>query len=333
MVSSEPNQAIVEAETIWVTALKEYPTTQRLELVKRDEQWHITPLPVDVTVPPDQFFRRGVVAWGVQERRRDTNEITAFGDVQDRPELQVLSSRLVEVNGRYSVVGELINTDADPADVTVTAILYDAQGNILTSYNAQTVMVHKLFPKEVTPFRVDFEGVAGAVLSDTVTAGDFRPEAYSPVNFQSPVASFQVYAKAVVTGRDLYRDVSVQDLHVGANAQGESNVAGRLLNVGTLEAVIPHVLVTYYDAQNRVVWVDQTFIENAIRPQRTQPFSIRIPAPRDVRTVLDTGEMFPHALDAAVTPEARWGERVALPPESGYAAMRVNVNYMLGASE
>jgi hypothetical protein len=34
-----------------------------------------------------------------------------------------------------------------------------------------------------------------------------------------------------------------------------------------------------------------------------------------------------------VTPEARWGERVALPPESGYAAMRVNVNYMLGASE
>ena len=234
---------------------------------------------------------------------------------------------------RYSVVGELINTDVDPADVTLTAYLYDERGQVLTWYNAQLVMVHKILPKEVTPFRVDFEGVAGSVLGDLATAGDFQPGAYSPITLSRRIAAFEVYAKAVVTGRDLYREVAAQDVAVAAGRDGKPHVTGVLVNAGVVEATIPHVLVTYYDAEGRVAWVDHLFVENAIRPQRTQPFDVPITPPADVRVVLDKGDMFANILQIAARNDLEWRERMALPPEIGYAALRVSVHSFLAGAE
>ena len=158
VLTSEPEQVTVAAETDWVTSLSTYHTTQHLTLMLRSGQWYIEPDPVDITVPPEEFF--GVVRLA-GSRPAAAPPPGLRRDILDRPELQVISARLVKHAGRYSVVGELINTDSDPADVTVTAFLDDAEGAELSHYNAQEAMMHKLLPKEVTPFRVDFEGVAG----------------------------------------------------------------------------------------------------------------------------------------------------------------------------
>ena len=117
-------------------------------------------------------------------------------------------------DGRYFVVGELINLDVDPADLTVAGHLFDSEGDTISWYNAQKVISHKIFPKEITPFRVDFEGVAGMRVTDRDKIGTFHPDDYSPIDLEKPIDSFVVYAKAVVTPHDLNRDVGVQNIKV-----------------------------------------------------------------------------------------------------------------------
>jgi hypothetical protein len=242
----------------------------------------------------------------------------------------VLSARLVKHAERYSVVGELINTDSDPADVTVTAFLRDKAGEELVRYNAQEGMVHKLLPKEVTPFRVDFEGVAGAVLSDTLDLKKFKPGAFTPPAITRPVGSFDVYAKAVVTSHDLSRDLTLQNLQVRVAPDGTARLTGQLLNTGTHEATIPHVLLTYYDEHNQVVWVDHIYIRDAVRPQRMQPIDIPLTPYADVQLIGEKGDLFANTLQPEVAVQSPWRERVALPKGLGYVALRVSVHAFEG---
>lgn len=331
-LAAEPERVEVAAHTDWVTALSTYKTTQNLTLVLRDGRWVIEPDAVDITVPPEQFFRRAEIGYVSTGRRRVTTKPTEFGDILDRPELQVLSSHLVKHDGRYSVVGELLNTSSDPADVTVTAFLRDADGKELIHYNAQEAMAHKLLPKEVTPFRVDFEGVAGAVLSDTLDLKNFKPGAYTPPVLTRPIASFDAYAKGVVTQHDLDRNLTLQNLQITRNADGSARLTGQLLNTGTAEATIPHVFLTYYDAENQVVWVDHVYIRDAVRPQRMQPIDIPLTPAGDVEQIGHPGALFANKLQPDVDAQTAWRERLPLPPGMGFASLRVSVNAFEGTS-
>lgn len=335
-VRQEPDRVVVRADTIWITALQEYRTTQTHTLVKRNGKWYLLFSKSDIRIPPDQFFRQPSVAWGSQQRRRVTDRTTAFADILDRPELQILSARLVKVNDRYSVVGELINTDVDPADLTVTSYLFDEDNNELTWYNAQYAIIHKILPKEVTPFRIDFEGVAGMRIEERQPGAlEFDPNAFTPPDIRAPIANFEVYAKALVTGRDLYRGVGVQDVQV-VQEDGAYRLQGELINNGTLEATIPHLLITYYDERNQVVWVDHFYQSESIRPQRTQRFDVPITPAADVETILDKGDIFANILREETSFEADWSERIILPPDLqealGYHSIRVTVHSFVGAS-
>ncbi|WP_129672327.1 hypothetical protein [Candidatus Chloroploca sp. Khr17] len=330
VVAAEPERVSVIAETDWVTSLTTYPTRQHLTLVLRDGRWHILLDPVDTTVPPEPFFRRGEIGWVATSRRRIVDKPTAFADILDRPEIQILSARLVRYEGRYMVVGELINSDSDPADVTVTALLRDPDGVELTRYNAQQVMMHKLFPKEITPFRVDFEGVAGAVLTDTVDLQTFKPEAFTPPLLTRPLGSFDVFAKAVVTRHDLSRNVSLQNLAIVQVDDGSYHLRGHLFNTGTIEATIPHVLLTYYDDQNQVAWVDHVYIRDTVRPQRSLPIDLALAGYGDVELVSEQSGLFGTNLVPEVSPDAPWRERLPLPGATGFASLRVSVHAFEG---
>ena len=332
IVAEEPAFVRADVRTEFITALTRYDDVKRHELILRDDIWYILPdSPPDISTPPDQFFRRGAVAWKQQERRRVTVTTTSFNDVLDRPELKILSARLIEHDGRVSLVGELINTDSDPGDVTVAAFLFDDQGETLTWYNAQNVIMHKLFPKEVTPFRVDFEGVAGAALGDEEPSAEFDPEAFYKIDLAKPIDTFEVYAKAVVTSRDLYRDLAVQNLVSDTSSDGEMLLTGELFNTGTLEATIPHILVTLYDDNNQVAWVAHHYLDVAVRSQRTQPFEMSIPPRSELTILVDKGDLYANILEndelAEWGDDPNWIERIPLPAETGYSAMRISVHY------
>jgi hypothetical protein len=326
ILSEDHGVAVVEADTNWITSLAEYPEQTKLTLVLRQGAWYIQPADDTAPVAPDEFFHEPAVDWHVQGRRVVTIGTTAFGDILDRPVLRVLSTRLVQVNGRTSAVGEVLNDDVSPADVTITAILYDRGGNSLTSYDAQQVIMHKLLPREMTPFRVDFEGVAGASLTAGEVSGSFNPGLFSPIDLTSKVAAYSVYARAVVTDQDLLRDVAILDTRVGRQADGLFHITGNLRNAGTIEATVPHVLATLYDAQGHVAWVDSVYVNQSIRPESVEPFDITLTPAANVRHYDVPGQAFANTASTGNMATPAEGLQ-PLPGATGYASMRLSVNY------
>jgi hypothetical protein len=273
------------------------------------------------------------VQWFNQGRRRITPDPNNFSDVLDEPRLQILSSRLVKTQeGRLSVVGELMNIDVDPTDVTVSAYLYDTAGEELTWYNANEGIMHKLLPQEITPFRVDFEGVAGMALEEVVDILDFNPTrlwSYSPPA-GAKLGDYSVFAKSVITPHDLYRDVGTQHLTVEP-VDGNLVLRGQLINNGTLEATIPHILVTLYDDNGQVVWVDHHYLREGVRPQRTVDFNLSLTPIESLQLLNNPGYLYP-GLDESehISPRSDF---VELPPGYGYRYLRVSVNYFAGGAE
>jgi hypothetical protein len=317
--------AIVSADTEWITALGAHRSVEPVNLQRRDGRWYIV-LPDVTDVPPtDELVVDPDLDFHAQGRRDDTTETTDPADILDRPDLDILSAALVERNGIRSVVGELVNTDVYPADITLTAVVFDKNGAELTRYNAQTVMMHTILPKERTPFRIDFEGVAGGLNADNRSPIDFQPGARYPVDprIWDEAASFQLIAKAVVTPYDLDRDLSAQGLELSGSSDARE-LSGTLVNTGIEEAVIPHLLVTYYDASGKVAWVDELFLENSIRSQRSRDFTMPVTDPAEIAHVFELGGLLVNGLVETVPAQA-------LPPDAiaasgGYAAYRVSIN-------
>jgi len=52
----------------------------------------------------------------------------------------------------------------------------------------------------------------------------------------------------------------------------DEKVSGELYNSGIQEVTIPLLLVSYYDEDQELVWVDHKFVKDGVRVQRKQPF-------------------------------------------------------------
>lgn len=330
-LAAEANHQEMVVTTRYITALSYYTDTIALGLTRTGGQWTIELPPVDSTVPPDQFLRKAEVDWLTQGRRQVTVGNTNFLDAIDRPNLAVLSTRLVQrTGGAYSLVGELLNNDVDPADITVTGTILDAKGELLTWYNAGEIIIHKLLPLEITPFRIDFEGVAGAALTD-VAGLEFAPGAQWTYQLPSnrTIGRYEVTARAVVTQRDLDRGVSAQQLSVVPRSDGVLQLQGELINHDLRAATIPHLLVTYYDGQGKVLWVDHHYLPQAIRPQRTQSFNLLLTAAATLRTVAAPGTVYTNAMQETLTLATPRPDFIAAPAGYPYSHLRVSVNYFV----
>ena len=83
-----------------------------------------------------------------------------------------------------------------------------------------------------------------------------------------------------------------------------------------------------------MAWVDDQYVESAVRPQRTQPFSIVLSRPIETSVVLDKGNTYTNILSSQFNLSPQQSDRVTLPKDFGYSSVRVNVNYYVaGATE
>ncbi len=297
-VDVDGDRASVDVTAEYVTSLTAYEVEDHHELVRREGVWRIVPVDRDPTVPLETLGRRVAVDYLAAERRQVTTGRTAFGDVLDRPELLVRSARLVVVDGRHVIVGEVANVDVDPADLTITGQLRGPDGRTWASYNAQHITLHTLRPGETTPFRIEFEGVAGATAAAQLAAGGFDPDEYVPpvLPDEAEVTTFDLYVKALVTPRNLDRPLSAAAVQV--ERDGETvRVSGRVRNDGVVEATVPHVIVTGLDAAGEVVWVDHQWLPDAIRPQAEAAFEVALDL-ADVIVLDDTGRAFGNGVAA-----------------------------------
>lgn len=242
-----PVRAVAKVKTEWVTPLDKYETVYEHELVKREGRWYIIPSPVKDSKPPEVLIQKPTILYHNIGRRTLSLNATQHEDILDRPELYITEAALIQSDTSYAIVGEIQNIDNSPAYITLTGTLYDAYNRPLSVSNCGMTVKHKLLPKETTSFRIDVQFIE----TGTDLAGKI------PVKFK-------LEARGLITDNDLFKNLDCMNFYIK-----EDSINGFLYNQGTEEVSIPQLLTTYTDKQKRILWVENTFLRESIRPERS----------------------------------------------------------------
>ena len=266
------NDSVAEAHTFtsWITPIEIMEKEYEHKLKKIEGKWFITPSEMDTDLPADQLLSQNETKFYNHGRRRITTQQTYHEDVLKQPVLEVLSAKLVKFKGRYSIIGEIQNVDHVPADVVIKGTLYDEYNTELASYNARQVLKHKLMPKEISSFRVDFEGIAW-LKKDAAIPETFNPDEFTPIELDTQPVKFNLQCAGNVATTDLYKSISINELRLK-----NGKLEGKLFNYGVEEVTIPQLIYSYYNEDFELKWVDHQYLQEGIRVQRKQDFS-RIP--------------------------------------------------------
>ncbi|WP_422107112.1 hypothetical protein [Winogradskyella sp.] len=270
IISQLDNLASVKVNTYWITPLEKIHKTYYRSLTKVNGKWYLEPEDITADLPPDQLYTSNKTNYFNQGRRRITTEQTYHEDVLKQPVLEILTAKLVKFNKSYAIVGEIQNIDNVPADVVLKGTLYNDANKALATYNAKYHVKHKLMPKEVSAFRINFEGIAWSKTKDSIPK-TFNPDEFTPVEFQEQPTKFNLQVAGNVSGSDLYKTTTLSIAEIDRN-----HISGSLFNSGTEEVTIPQLLVSYYNENKDLVWVDHMFVKDGIRQQRKQSFQYPI---------------------------------------------------------
>lgn len=333
IINKSSKAATSKINTVWITPLETIKKQEVRELVMEDSKWYIVPSPPQADIPPDQLFTANTTSYYNHGRRRVTTQQTHHEDVLEQPVLEVLSASLVRSGSEYAIVGELQNVDHVPADVVIKASLYNKQDKELTTYNAKYHIKHKLLPKEITSFRINFESIAWTT-KESEMPETYDPDEFTPVNLQDVPAKFNLQIAANVAITDLYKQVALQDLTLH-----EKSMEGVLFNSGNQEVTIPQLLISYYDASKRLVWVDHSFISEGIRIQRKQSFDYKFLDLKSVTVInRDISNCFVNGLPNAQISAKVFPNRVLSHPKeqllehtsNGFKFIKIELNHFIG---
>ena len=283
--------AKVKVATFWITPLERVYKEYQYKISKIEGKWYVNPLEYDLDIPPDQLYSTNKTTFFNHGRRRVTSEQTHHEDVLKQPALQVLFSRLIVHDNKYSIVGEIQNVDNVPADVVINGTLYSHTNIPLASYNVMHQMKHKLLPKESTSFRINFEGIAWSNNNDKGPL-KFNPNEFTDLEIGGNPNVYDLQCAGNVANTDLYKSVAIQDINIT-----KSHVNGVLFNSGLEEVTIPQLLISYYNKNKELIWVDHQFLAEGIRQQRKQFFRFPLPDISDVKSIsVNTSKTFVNGL-------------------------------------
>ncbi len=254
----DKNHKKVRVRTHWFTAIQKYVNETELDLVRKNNRWFIRKKAFPKTTPPDQLISMPEISFHNQGRRKADVTATSREDILDRPNIYITQANLVKKDGTYHVVGEVLNIDNDPCYLSVEAQLFDSEEKLLTSAQADEVIVHNLLAKESTAFRIDFD-------LERIESIDV-----------SKVHSFKVFARGMVTDEKLYKFYGWRKAEVI-----ENKLHGYFDNYGNKEISIPQVIVSSTKG-GLIKWVESSYIDAGIRPQREKAFSSKLATSKDI---------------------------------------------------
>ena len=266
ILSETENLASVKVNTFWITPLEHIEKTYYRVLTKVNGKWYLEPEDITADLPPDQLYSSNRTNYFNQGRRRITTEQTYHEDVLKQPVLEILSAKLVKHNKSYAIIGEIQNIDNVPSDVVLKGTLYNDDDKFLATYNAKYHVNHKLMPKEVSAFRINFEGIAWSKTKDSIPK-TFNPDEFTPIELEEQPTKFNLQAAGNVSGSDLFKDTTISIAEISNN-----HIEGSLFNGGTEEVTIPQILVSYFDENKDIIWVDHMFVKDGVRQQRKRNY-------------------------------------------------------------
>jgi hypothetical protein len=311
-VEDSPQRVVVRTTIVYLTALAKYSSVEQVELRRNRGKWGIELPQADPTQPPEQFSSRETIRYISQSRRQVTSGRMRATDTADRPQLALSDVKSLRVHDRWVVIGSVTNVDVDPADVTVTAQMRDKDHELLSQWNATDEIQHQLLPGETSPFRIEFQSIAGispkgaeakggslhvtedgdssqtqvvkeepAKIGATVPLNgpvEFDPTSIVPLALPAAakVASIDVIARGVVTSRNLSRGLQLLDIHLTHDSSGADRLTGRLRNDTPDEIAIPHLLISYFAADGTLSWLDHAYLPHSIGTQRETTFDVPV---------------------------------------------------------
>ncbi|WP_405604383.1 hypothetical protein [Polaribacter sp. Asnod1-A03] len=271
----------LKVETKWITPLEKLTKTEFKTTVKRKGKWYLKPTRKSIDLPPDQLYSKNTTGYFNQGRRRITTEQTHHEDVLKQPVLEIVSAKLIKFNKRYSIVGEVQNIDNVPSDVVLKGTLYNDDDKELATYNAKHILKHKLMPKEISAFRINFEGIAWSRTQDSIP-DTFNPDEFTPIELSEQPTKFNLQAAGNTSNSDLYKDIVLSEVNITPN-----NISGTLFNSGIQEITVPQVIITFYNDNKEMIWVDNLFLKEGIRQERKLRFNYPIPLEPKIKTISD----------------------------------------------
>jgi hypothetical protein len=273
--------AIIKVETKWITPLERISKTTFKTAVKRNRKWFLKPENKELDLPPDKFYSKNNTGYFNQGRRRITTEETHHEDILKQPVLEIISAKLIKFNKRYAIVGEVQNIDNFPADVDLKGTLYNEKSKELATYNAKHVIKHKLMPKEISAFRINFEGIAWSKTKDSIPKS-FNPDEFTPIALNEQPTRFNLQAAGNVSNADLFKDLVLSNVNTTSKF-----IAGTLFNSGIQEITVPQILFTFYNKDKEIIWVDHLFLKKGIRQERKLRFHYAIPENPVIKMIND----------------------------------------------
>ncbi len=276
------NDSTASAKVItkWITPLEKIEKIDYKTLQKVKGKWFLELKTLNNDLPPDQLYSNNITSYFNQGKRRITTAQTHHEDILKQPVLEVITAKLVKHNNSYTIIGEVQNIDNVPADITLKGTLYNDSNTKLATYDAKYHVKHKLMPKEVTSFKINFEGIAWSKTQDSIP-DTFNPDEFTPVAFKDQPTKFNLQVAGNVTGSDLYKNTVISKLNIN-----NTMLSGNLFNSGIQEITIPQLLITYYNENKEMVWVDHTFVKEGIRQQRKQNFEYKLP-PNNILLIIN----------------------------------------------
>jgi hypothetical protein len=244
LLTKKDNTAKVRADLQWATPVGAFFENRQLDVVQgKDNSWKVV-WPVDHApklapqVVPVNYQR-----WDMISSKPSDYE----------PKVHIVSQNAVQDADNFYIVGEVVNDDTVPALIAVNATLIGANGDTLAQESSFDNVVHTLMPNEKTPFRIDFPETERARIKNIKlnVSSHVLPTAGTPVISATNVRIETAGDKKVLRGEIV-------------------NSTGEVDN-------IPHVLAAFYDAQGKVVWVANTYLDHALLPQIPLNFSMPVP--------------------------------------------------------
>lgn len=261
---STADHVTAKIEAAWLTALGSYLVEEERPMALTADGWRIQldveapPLPPETLIGVNQpsFYldlplntlEKSALSRGVLDRPLlSVDQVRALYNPDEPIGFTPASYDASRVKGRFSglisIVGLVSNQGNYPAQITVTAILRNKNGERLAETNVMDVMEHQLLPQEITPFRVDFFGADATALTDL-----------------SQIASAELIVRGVPTAFNLERPLAI----INGN---------QVYNSGARRVDIPHLLFAHFDADQHLIWVDNLYLDRAISPNGALEFT------------------------------------------------------------
>jgi len=251
LLNKQDDKARVRADLQWSTPVGAFFENREFDVIQaKDNSWK-------VVWPVDRQPKLAPQVVPVTYQRWDLVGGDKPSDYS--PKVRILSQNAVQDADNFYIVGEVVNEDTVPAQISVNATLIGQNGQQMARENSFDNIVHTLMPNEKTPFRIDFPSTERSRVK----------------NIKMDVTSHVLRTSgAPVISATNVRIESVD----GAGGEGKKLLRGEIVNPTGAVANIPQVLAAYYDASGKVIWVSNTYLDHALLPQIPLAFSMQVPA-------------------------------------------------------